>query len=48
MLEVEVKEATTKGFAIARGGARRSQPCSAWKQNKKRKSRGRYGKYIRH
>lgn len=46
MLEVEVKEATSKGYAVARGGKRLSQLFNAGKQNKKRTSRGRYGKYI--
>lgn len=47
VLEVEVKEATSKGYAIARG-ARFRQLHDAGKQYKTRKSRGRYGKYIRH
>ena len=48
LLAVKVKEATKQGYAVARGGARRSQLHDAWKQNKKRKSRGRYGEHIRH
>ena len=31
ILEVEVKQATSKGYSVARGGARCSQPCNAWK-----------------
>ena len=45
---VEVKEATKQGYSICRGGARFRQLHDAGKQDKARKSRGRYGKYIRH
>ena len=46
-LAIKVKQATKQGYAIARG-ARFGQPCSPRKQNKKRESRGRYGKHIGH
>ena len=48
LLAVKVKEATKTGYAVARGGARFRQLLDAGKQDKKRKSRGRYGKYIGH
>lgn len=47
-VSVEVKEATKKGYSVCRGGARFRQPHDAGKQDKKRTSRGRYGKYIRY
>ena len=48
ILTVKVREATKTGYAVARGGARCRQPLDAGKQDQKGKSRGRYGKYIRH
>ena len=48
VLKVAVREATKQGYAIARGGARFRQPLATEKQNKKRTSWGRYGKYIRY
>ena len=47
-VSVEVKEATKKGYSVCRGGARFRQLHDAGKQDKARKSRGRYGKHIRH
>lgn len=47
-IEVKVKEATSKGYSVARGGAGCSQLSAAEQQNKKRESWGRYGKYVRH
>jgi len=47
VLKVAVREATKQGYAIARG-ARFRQPLATEKQNKKRTSWGRYGKYIRY
>ena len=48
IIEIPVKEATKKGYSVARGGVRQRQLLSAGKQNKKRKSRGRYDAHIRH
>ena len=47
-LAVKVKEATKTGYSIARGGARCSQLHNAREQDKKGKSRSRYGEHIRH
>jgi len=46
LLAIKVKEATKQGYAVARG-ARCRQPLAAKQQNKKGKSWGRYGQYIR-
>lgn len=46
-VDVMVKEATKKGYAIARERGRR-QPRDAEQQDKERTSRGSYGKYIRY
>ena len=48
LLAVEVKEATKQGYSVARGGVRQRQLLDAGKQDKKRKSWGRYGEHIRH
>ena len=47
VLEVEVKEATKQGHAVARGGVRCSQLHVPKQQAQKGESRGRYGEHIR-
>lgn len=47
-IEIPVKEATQKGYAIAKGGVRQYQFFSPRKQDQKGKGRKTYGKHIRH
>ena len=43
---VEVREATKRGYSVARGGARCGQLLNSEKQDKERKSRNRHGEHT--